>query len=136
VTFLGGSPGQGFGSSSDMNAGFAVERSLLSSGTLRLNGNVGYDSDGQGVPSGVLRTTYTSRLTACSNRRSRLPPLHLNSPDLNNLPGPPCRRWSVTSSDRVVLGDRLEMKLGSEYQSIQFMGRVNAFKPFAPPISI
>src|SRR5450755_935316 len=50
VTFLAGSPGQGFGSPSDMTAGFAVERSLLSSGTLRLNGNVGYDSDGQGIP--------------------------------------------------------------------------------------
>src|SRR5580692_12099531 len=38
VTLLGGSPGQGFGSPSDMTAGFAVERALLSSGTLRLNG--------------------------------------------------------------------------------------------------
>src|SRR5208282_4143450 len=61
VTFLAGSPGQGFGSPSDMTAGFAVQRSLLSSGTLRLNGNVGYDSDGQGIPSAVLRTTYTNR---------------------------------------------------------------------------
>jgi len=31
------------------DGGFAVERSLLSSGILRLNGNVGYDSDGQGA---------------------------------------------------------------------------------------
>src|ERR1700723_734610 len=37
ITFLAGSPGQGFGSSADMNAGFAVEHSLLSSGTLRFN---------------------------------------------------------------------------------------------------
>ncbi|MGA8066122.1 MAG: carboxypeptidase-like regulatory domain-containing protein, partial [Terriglobales bacterium] len=131
VTFLGGSPGQGFGSSSDMNAGFAVERSLLSSGTLRLNGNVGYDSDGQGVPSGVLRTTYTSRFNGMFEPSVAITALHLNSPDLNNLPGATLQALSVTSSDRVVLGDRLEMKLGSEYQSIQFMGRVNAFKPFA-----
>jgi hypothetical protein len=47
-----------------MNAGFAVERSLLSNGTLRLNGNVGYDSDGQGIPSAVLRTTYTNRFSS------------------------------------------------------------------------
>ncbi len=131
VTFLAGSPGQGFGSSSDMNAGFAVERSLLSSGTLRLNGNVGYDSDGQGVPSGVLRTTYTSRFNGMFEPSVAITALHLNSPDLNNLPGATLQALSVTSSDRVVLGDRLEMKLGSEYQSIQFMGRVNAFKPFA-----
>jgi Carboxypeptidase regulatory-like domain len=58
VAFLAGSPGQGFGSpAEDMNADFAVERSLLSTGTLRLNGNVGYGADGQGAPSGVLRTT-------------------------------------------------------------------------------
>ena len=49
LTFLAGSPGQGFGSSADMSAGFALERSLLSSGTLRLNGNVGYVPDGQGI---------------------------------------------------------------------------------------
>ena len=61
VSFSAGSPEQGFGSSSDMTAGFAVERSLLSTGTLRLNGNVGYESDGQGIPSAVLRTTYTNR---------------------------------------------------------------------------
>jgi hypothetical protein len=35
LTLLAGSPGQGFGSASDMSAGFAVERSLLSTGTLR-----------------------------------------------------------------------------------------------------
>jgi len=61
ITLLGGSPSQGFGSPSDMTAGFAVERSLLSSGTLRLNGNLGYDADGQSIPSAVLRTTYTNR---------------------------------------------------------------------------
>src|SRR5271154_7106914 len=61
VSFLGGSLGEGFGSPSDMTAGFAVERSLLSSGTLRLNGNLGYGTDGQSIPAAVLRTTYTNR---------------------------------------------------------------------------
>src|SRR6266852_1818867 len=60
LTFLAGSPGQGFGSP-DMSAGFAVERSLLSSGTLRLNGNVGDGASGQRIPAAVLRTTYTNR---------------------------------------------------------------------------
>jgi hypothetical protein len=46
------------------------------------------------------------------------------------MPGASLQALSVTSSDRVVLGDILEMKLGSELQTIQFMGRVNAFKPF------
>src|SRR5216684_6670155 len=59
-TLMAGSPGQGFGSPSD-SAGFDIERSLLSTGTLRLNGNVGYGSDVQGIPAAVLRTSYTNR---------------------------------------------------------------------------
>jgi len=130
VTFLAGSPGQGFGSPSDMTAGFAVQRSLLSSGTLRLNGNVGYDSDGQGIPSAVLRTTYTNRFNGVFEPSVAITALRLNSPDLNTMPDATLQALSVTSSDRVVFGDKLEMKIGSELQTIQFMGRVHAFKPF------
>src|SRR5664279_6165112 len=59
LTFLAGSPSQGFGSG-DMSAGFAVERSLPSSGTLRLNGNLAYGGDSQSIPEAIFRTTYTS----------------------------------------------------------------------------
>jgi hypothetical protein len=130
VTLLAGSPGEGFGSPADMNAGFALERSLLSRGTLRLNGNVGYDSDGQGIPAAVLRTTYTGRFNGMMEPSVAITALRLNSPDLNTVPDATLQALSVTSSDRVVLGNLLEMKLGSELQTIQFMGRVNAFKPF------
>jgi len=130
LTFLAGSPGQGFGSASDMSAGFAVERSLLSTGILRLNGNVGYDADGQGLPAAVLRTAYTNRFNGAFEPSVAITALRLNSPDLNAMPGATLQALSVTSSDRVVIGDRLEMKLGSELQAIQFMGRVNTFKPF------
>jgi hypothetical protein len=130
LTFLAGSPGQGFGSPADMSAGFALERSLLSSGTLRLNGNVGYGVDGQGIPAAVLRTTYTNRFNGVFEPSVAITALRLNSPGLNTMPGATLQALSVTSSDRVVLGDRLEIKLGSELQTIQFMGRVHAFKPF------
>jgi len=129
LTFLAGSPGQGFGSPADMSAGFALERSLLSSGTLRLNGNVGYGPDGQGIPSAVLRTTYTNRFNGVFEPSVAITALRLNSPE-HTMPGASLQALSVTSSDRVVLGDRLEIKLGSELQTIQFMGRVHAFKPF------
>jgi len=131
VTLLGGSPGQGFGSPSDMTAGFAVERSLLSTGTLRLNGNFGYESDGQGIPAAVLRTTYTNRFNGIFEPSLAITALRLNSPDLNTMPGASLQALSVNSSDRVVLGDKLELKFGSELQAIQFMGRVNTFKPYA-----
>jgi hypothetical protein len=130
VTLLGGSPSQGFGSPSDMTAGFAVERSLLSTGTLQLNGNLGYDADGQSIPSAVLRTAYTDRFNGVFEPSVAITALRLNSPDANYMPDESLQALSVTSSDRIVLGDRLEMKLGSELQTIQFMGRVRAFKPF------
>jgi Carboxypeptidase regulatory-like domain len=129
LTFLAGSPGQGFGSP-DMSAGFAVERSLLSSGTLRLNGNVGYGAGGQRIPAAVLRTTYTNRFNGVFEPSMAITALRLNSPDLNTMPSATLQALSVTSSDRIVLGNKLEMRLGSELQTIQFMGRVHAFKPF------
>jgi hypothetical protein len=129
LTFLAGSPGQGFGSS-DMSAGFAVEHSVLSSGTMRLNGNLGYGADGQGIPAALLRTTYTNRFNGVFEPSVTITALRLHSPDLNTMPGATLQALSVTSSDRIVLGSKLEMKLGSELQTIQFMGRVHAFKPF------
>jgi hypothetical protein len=129
LTFLAGSPGQGFGSR-DMSAGFALEHSLLSSGTVRLNGNVGYGASGQRIPAAVLRTTYTNRFNGVFEPSVAITALRLNSPDLNTMPSATLQALSVTSSDRIVLGDKLEMKLGSELQTIQFMGRVHAFKPF------
>jgi hypothetical protein len=130
VSFLAGSPGQGFGSPADVNAGFAVERSLLTTGTLRLNGSVGYASDGQGPPSAILRTTYTNRFNGAFEPSVAITALRLNSPDANAMPAGSLQALSMTSSDRVVLGDKLELRLGSELQTIQFMGRVNAFRPF------
>ncbi len=130
LAFMAGSPAQGFGSPADMSAGFAVERSLLSSGTLRLNGNLGYGADGQHIPAAVLRTTYTNRFNGVFEPSMSITALRLNSPDRNAMPGATLQALSLTSSDRIVLGNKLEIKLGSEFQTIQFMGRVHAFKPF------
>ena len=129
VSFLAGSPGQGLGAA-DMNAGFTVERSVFAGGTLKLNGNVGYGSDGQGAPSGTLRTTYTNHFNGMFEPSVAITALRLNSPG-NAMPGTTLQALSATSSDRIVLGDMVEMKFGSELQTIQFMGRVNAFRPFA-----
>jgi hypothetical protein len=107
-----------------------VERSLLSSGTLRLNGNFGYGTDGQGTPSAVLRTAYTSRFNGVFEPSVAITALRLNSPYLNAMPDATLQALAVTSSDRIVVGNKLELKLGSELQAIQFMGRVHAFKPF------
>ncbi len=130
VTLMAGSPSQGYGSTSDMSAGFDVERSVLSSGTLRLNGNVGYGSEPQGMPAAVLRTSYTNRFNGVFEPSVSITAFRLNSPDHTAMPGASLQALSMMTTDRVVLGDRFEVKLGSELQTIQFMGRAHAFKPF------
>jgi Carboxypeptidase regulatory-like domain len=130
LAFLAGAPSDGFGVSSDMSAAFSVERSLASTGTLRVNGNLGYDSDGSGTPAAILRTTYISRFNDVFEPSFSLSALRLNSPGFNTTPGATLQALSVTSADRVVLGNFLEMRLGSEMQTIQFLGHVRAFRPF------
>lgn len=130
VKLIAGSLGDGFGASSDMSAAFSLERPLASTGTVRFNGNVGFDSTGDANPAAVLRTTYTSHYSDVFEPSLSISALRLNSPDFNGMPGASLQALSVTSTDRFVFGDMLEMKLGSELQTIQFMGHVQAFKPF------
>jgi hypothetical protein len=126
LTFMAGSPSRGFGSS-DMSTGFSVEHSLMSSGTLSLNGNVGY---GEGVPTAVLRTSYSSHLNNGFEPTVAFTVRRITSPDVNNLHNSALQALSLMTSDRMTVGDILELKFGSELQTIQFMGRVNAVKPF------
>jgi hypothetical protein len=130
VKLIAGAPGEGFGGSSDMSAAFSLERSLLSTGTVRFNGDVGFDSGGSANPAAILRTTYTNHYNDVFEPSLSISALRLNSPDINTMPGASLQALSVTSSDRVVFGDMLEVKVGSELQTIQFMGHVHAFKPF------
>lgn len=130
VKLLAGAPGEGFGGSSDMSAAFSVERSLLSTGTVRFNGDVGFDTNGSTNPAAILRTTYTSHYNDVFEPSLSIAALRLNSPDVSTMPGASLQALSVTSSDRFVLGDLLDVKIGSELQTIQFLGRVHAFKPF------
>jgi len=127
LVFMAGSPSQGFGSASDMSTGFSVEHSLTSAGTLSLNGSVGY---GGGLPAAVIRTSYANRFNNGFEPTVAFTIRRLNSPDVNNLHGASLQALSLSTSDRMTLGDVLELKFGSELQTIQFMGRVNAFKPF------
>ena len=60
LSFLAGSAPGGYGTGSDMNTGFTLERSIYSEGQLAFSGEIGYS--GNTVPAGVLRTTYSNRL--------------------------------------------------------------------------
>ncbi len=124
VSFVAGSNSGGFGSSSDMSTGFKLEHSLFSSGTVALQGNVGY---GAPVPATVLRASYAHDLPSGSRPEIAFTARRFES-EGSNLPA--LQALALSASDTITLGDFVELNVGSELQSIQFMGRVNAFRPF------
>ena len=126
LSFVAGSASGGFGSSSDMNTGFSVERSLFSSGTVALQGNVGYNG---GSPNTVLRASYTRALANGSKPEMAFTMRRLAAPGVNGY-GTALQAMALSASDEFSLGDILELRFGSELQTIQFLGRVTAFRPF------
>jgi hypothetical protein len=126
LSFVAGSASGGFGSTSDMNTGFSVERSLFSSGTVALQGNVGYNG---GSPNTVLRASYSHAQANGSKPEMAFTMRRLAAPGINGY-GTALQALALSASDGFTLGDILELRFGSELQTIQFLGRVTAFRPF------
>jgi hypothetical protein len=128
LSFVAGSDSGGYGGASDVNTRFTLEHSLFSSGTLAVNGNLGY---GNGAPTTVVRTSYSHRMADGSRPEVALTVRRFASPD-SNLHS--LQALALTASDGFTLGDLVELNFGSELQTIQFMGRVNAFRPFGSAV--
>jgi hypothetical protein len=126
LSFLAGSPSEGFGSTSDVTTGFSVEKSIFSAGTVEVRGNLGY---GSGLPAAVVRTSYRHKMANGSEPQVAFTLRRLASPD-GNLHSPGLQALALTTADGFTLGNILELRFGSELQTIQFMGRVTAFRPF------
>jgi hypothetical protein len=126
LSFVAGAPSEGFGSISDMSTGFSVQKSVFASGTLTVNGDVGY---GSALPNAVLRSSYKHRMSNGSTPEVAFTMRRLSSPDLG-VRNAQLEALALTTSDEINLDNVLELKFGSELQTIQFMGRVTAFRPF------
>ena len=126
LSFVAGSSSQGFGSLSDMSTGFLLEKSVFSTDTFRFRGDVGY---GEGLPNAVLRASFKHQMSNGSTPQVALTMRRLSSPDLG-LHNADLQALALSTSDDIVLGDVLELKFGSELQSIQFLGKVTALRPF------
>ena len=126
LSFVAGSPSQGFGSVSDKSTGFLVEKSIFSTDTIKFRGDVGY---GPGLPNAVVRTSYKHQMANGSMPEVAFTMRRLSSPDLG-LRDADLQALTLSLTDNVALGDVLELKFGSELQSIQFMGKVTAARPF------
>ncbi|HKS71913.1 MAG TPA: carboxypeptidase-like regulatory domain-containing protein, partial [Terriglobales bacterium] len=126
VAFLAGAQPDGFGSTSDMTTGFSMERSMFATGTLGIAGNVGYNS---GSPNAVLRGSYGHRMQNGSEPQVALTVRRFAAPDYYSR-GDTLQALSLSTSDNLTFGDVVELRFGSELQTIQFMGRAAAFRPF------
>ena len=127
LSFLAGSAAAGYGTGSDVSTGFTLERSVFSTGRLAFSGNVGY---GENLPAAVVRARYSHRLANGSEPTmamtvSRFAP---SDPNLHNAA---LQALALSAADDITIGDVLEFKFGSELQTIQFLGQMNAFRPFA-----
>jgi hypothetical protein len=125
LSFLAGSAAEGYGSGSEMSTGFSIERSIFSVDRVGLKGNVGY---GDGLPAAVLRATYSHSLPDGSGPSMGIA-VRRFAPSDPNLHNASLQAMALTGAEDFSVGDVLELKFGSELQTIQFLGRVNAFRP-------
>jgi hypothetical protein len=126
LSFVAGSASDGYGSGSDMNTRFTLERSVFSTGLVGVSGNVGY---GDGTPDAVFRTTYSHVLPDGSQPTVALT-VRRFAPADPNLHNAALQAVALAMADSFSVGDVLELKFGSELQTIQFLGRVSAFRPY------
>jgi hypothetical protein len=126
LSFLAGSEAGGYGSGSDMSTGFSVERSIFSADRVGLSGNLGY---GDSLPAAVLRATFSHRLPDGSGPSIAVT-MRRFAPSDPNLHYAALQALALTSGDDLTVGDVLELKFGSELQTIQFLGHVTAFRPY------
>lgn len=126
VSFVAGSAAAGYGTGSDMSTGFTLDRSIFSEGHLAFSGNVAY---GNALPAAVLRTSYSHRLANGSEPSLALT-VRRFAPSDPNLHNAALQALAISAGDDFTVGDVLELKFGSELQTIQFLGHVTAFRPF------
>jgi hypothetical protein len=126
LSFLAGSAAGGYGSGSDMSTGFSVQRSIFSVDRVGLSGNVGY---GEGLPAAVLRAMYSHRL-ADGSGPSMSVTMRRFAPSDPNLHNAALQAVAINAGNDVTVGDVVELRFGSELQTIQFLGRVTAFRPY------
>jgi hypothetical protein len=126
LSFLAGSAAAGYGTGSDMSAGFTLERSMFSGGRLAFSGDVGY---GQSLPTAVLRAGYAHHSDTGGETTIGVT-VHRFAPSDPNLHNAALQALALSASDDVTLADIVELKFGSEMQTIQFLGNVTAFRPY------
>jgi hypothetical protein len=127
VAFMAGSDGEAY-SSPDMSTNFQLEQSIFGGDRWNMDGSVGYGT-GAGTPSAIFRTTYKHKFATGSEpeigvtvRRFATPEMMAGHSALQAL--------ALSMSDSMTIGDIFEFNYGGELQTVQFIGRATAFRPF------
>ncbi len=127
LAFVAGSTAEGYGSGPDMSTAFSLERPVFAAGQLAFAGDVGYEEIS---PAATLRASYSNRMADGS-----LPSLTISArrfaPSDPKLQNAAMQSVGVSAGDDMVFNDVLELKFGSELQTIQFLGQMTAFRPYA-----
>jgi len=82
-----------------------------------------------GLPAAVLRTAYSHKLPNGSEPSLALT-VRRFAPSDPNLHNAALQAFALSVGDDFSVGDVLELKFGSELQTIQFLGHVTAFRPY------
>jgi hypothetical protein len=127
VSFLAGSTASGYGSGSDMSTAFSVERSVFSADRIGVSGYVGYGDNL--LPSAVLHAKYSHRLLDGSGPSIGVT-MRRFAPSDSSLHYAALQALALNTEDNFAIDDVLELRFGSELQTIQFLGHVNAFRPY------
>lgn len=125
VAFIAGTDGEAYGAP-DVATNFQIEQSIFGNGKLGFDGSVGY---GTGTPSAIVRASYQHKMDngsapefAVTMRRFATPEFATGRSSLQAL--------AFSMSDTTTLGGILELSYGSELQSIQFVSRSTAIRPY------
>jgi hypothetical protein len=123
VAFMAGSDGSSV-NGSDVKTDFLVEQSVFRTGTMAFSGNVGYNNT-----AGTLRTSYRHKTDSGSEPEISFTARRFASPDMV-MHHAAVNALALALSDRTTIGDFLEAQYGGELQTVQFRGRVTAFRPY------
>lgn len=126
LAFIAGGANEGYGSASDMGTSFGLEQTVFGNAVLGFDGSLGYSS---GTPDGVLRTTFLTGGTNGPPHQLAFTMRRYSGADLLVHRGS-LQSFAVSSANSLSIGDFLELQYGGEFQTIQFMGRANAFRPY------
>lgn len=127
VAFIAGADSDGLGSSAGMTTAFSFERSIFGAGTMSFDGNLAHTADGV-MPGTVLRASYSHKMVDGSEPQITMTLRRFSNPELDSHSAA-MQAIAVSLSNSFSLGN-LDLKLGSELQSIQLAERGSSVYPF------